>query len=93
MLWCIHCEDKPDSLELRQATRPAHVEYLGQFEIPVAGPLLDGDGNMCGSCIFLEAPDRATAEAFAANDPYALAGLFAKVSVEEFMTVRWPAAD
>lgn len=90
MRWCIHCEDKPDSLELRQATRPAHVEYLGQFDITVAGPLLDADGNMCGSCIFLEAPDRAAAEAFAANDPYNKAGLFARVSVQEFMTVRWP---
>lgn len=90
MIWCIHCEDKPDSLELRQATRPSHVEYLGQFDIQVGGPLLNESGEMCGSCIMLEAPDRAAAEAFAENDPYAKAGLFAKVSIDEFKTVFWP---
>lgn len=90
MLWCIHCEDKPDSLELRQQTRPSHVEYLGGFDIKLGGPLLDADGNMCGSSIFLEAPDRATAEAFAANDPYNKAGLFERVSIHEFKTVLWP---
>ncbi len=90
MLWCIHCEDKPDSLELRLATRPSHVDYLGKFDIKVGGPLADDNGDMCGSCIFLEAPDRAAAEEFAKNDPYAQAGLFAKVSIQEFKTVFWP---
>ena len=90
MIWCIHCEDKPNSLEVRQANRPAHVEYLGAFDIRVAGPLLDDNGEMCGSCILLEAPDRAAAEAFAAEDPYAKAGLFASVSIKEFKTVIWP---
>jgi uncharacterized protein YciI len=90
MIWCIHCVDRPDSLALRQETRPSHVDYLGQFDIPVAGPLLDESGEPCGSCIFLEAPDRAAAEDFARNDPYAIAGLFETTSVREFMTVRWP---
>lgn len=90
MIWCIHCEDKPDSIALRQETRPSHVEYLGQFDVQVGGPLLNEAGEMCGSAILLEAPDRAAAEAFATNDPYAKAGLFAKVSIHEFKTVFWP---
>ncbi len=92
MLWCIHCEDKPDSLELRKATRPTPIEYLGGFDIKVGGPLLNENGEMCGSCIIIEAPDRAAAEEFARNDPYAKAGLFAKVSLSEFMKVTWPEA-
>lgn len=89
-MWCIHCEDKPDSIELRQQTRPSHVEYLGGFDVRVGGPLINEDGEMCGSCIMLEAPDRAAAEAFAENDPYNKAGLFARVSIQEFKTVFWP---
>ena len=90
MLFCIHCQDKPDSLELRKATRPSHLEYLADFETPVGGPLLDADGDPCGSVIFLEADDLAAAEAFAAGDPYRQAGLFETVTVRAFHTVMWP---
>lgn len=90
MLFCIHCQDKPDSLELRMSTRPSHLEYMADFETKVAGPLLDTDGNPCGSVIFIEADDLAGAEAFAANDPYNKAGLFESVSVRAFHTVIWP---
>ncbi len=90
MLFVIHAKDKPDSLELRQATRPAHLEFLADYTIPVGGPLLDADGQMCGSCLVLEVPDREAAEAFAAGDPYAKAGLFESVELHEFMKVAWP---
>ena len=90
MLFVIHAIDKPNSLELRTSTRPAHLEYLAGFDTPVGGPLLDAEGNMCGSCIVLDVADRAEADAFAANDPYARAGLFASVAVHEFMKVSWP---
>jgi uncharacterized protein YciI len=36
---------------------------------------------MTGSLIILEADDRATAETFAAADPYAMAGLFESVDI------------
>ena len=90
MLFVIHAKDKPDSLSIRQATRAAHLDYLVQFDTPVGGPLLDADGNMCGSCIVLDVPDRAAAEAFVAGDPYGHAGLFETIDVNEFMKVAWP---
>lgn len=90
MLFAIHAIDKPDSLELRKATRPAHLEFLADYEIPVGGPLLDADGEMCGSCLILDVPDRAAAEAFIAGDPYGVAGLFQSVELHEFMKVSWP---
>ncbi len=91
VLFVIHAKDKPGALELRQATRPAHLEFLAPFDIPVGGPLLDADGQMCGSCLVLEVPDREAAEAFIAGDPYGKAGLFETVELHEFMKVSWPA--
>lgn len=90
MLFIIHAIDKPDSSLVRQANRDKHLEYLVPFELPVAGPLLNSDGGMTGSCLFLETSDLASAQEFAANDPYALAGLFESVSIHEFKKVRWP---
>ena len=39
---------------------------------------------MCGSLVILEAEDLAAAEAFAAGDPYAVAGLFERVEIRGF---------
>jgi len=81
------CTDKPDSLDLRLATRPAHRAYLDAApNIAFAGPFLR-DGRMCGSLIVIEVPDRAAAEAFAAADPFARAGLFAETRIEEWQKV------
>ncbi len=78
MLFALILTDKPGSLALRQATRPAHLDYLRAREVAVqfGGPLLDPEGNPCGSLLIIEAEGRGAAEAFAAGDPYAKAGLF-----------------
>jgi uncharacterized protein YciI len=82
-LFVLTCLDKPDSLDLRLAVRPQHVAYLeGHRDIMrVAGPLLDDAGAPMGSVLLLEAPDREAAAAFAAEDPYAKAGLFESVTL------------
>jgi uncharacterized protein YciI len=89
MLFTIACTDKPASLELRLATRPAHIEHLKAQagRIVLGGPVLDPAGNPCGSLLVVEAADRAEAEAFAAADPYAKAGLFESVAIRPFRTV------
>lgn len=46
-----------------------------------AGPFLDSAGNPNGSLVIIEAKDKADAEAIAARDPYAIAGLFASVEI------------
>ncbi len=78
MLFAMICTDKPGSLALRQTNRPAHLDYLRSYEadLQFAGPLLDPEGNPCGSLFVIEAADRAAAETLAAGDPYAKAGLF-----------------
>lgn len=77
--------DKPNALELRMATRQAHLDYVrGSDLVKLGGPLLDAAGEMSGSMLVLEAADLAAAEAFAAADPYAVAGLFEKVELRPF---------
>lgn len=73
--------DKANSLQIRLDNRPAHVEWLKSSPIPLAGPLLDENGDMCGSMVVCEAKDQAAAEALFATDPYAKASLFASSSI------------
>lgn len=89
MLFAIICADKPQSLELRLATRPTHLAYLQAYEqkLAQAGPLLDADGRPCGSLFIVEVNDRAEAEGFAAADPYAKAGLFESTVIRPYRPV------
>ena len=84
MLYVVHCFDKPDHLQVRMDNRPAHVDYLKSFgdKLYAAGPTLDAAENMNGSVVILDLESISEAEAFAANDPYAKAGLFEKVSIQ-----------
>ena len=85
-LFVLFCVDKPNSLELRMATRQAHLAYAGQFgdAMKLGGPLLNDAGEMAGSMIVLDVADKAAAQAFTDNDPYAQAGLFERVDVMAF---------
>lgn len=86
MHFSIVCKDKPGALSLRQANRPDHLAYLEKAgeSLCLAGPLLDGDGQPQGSLLVVDVADLKAAEAFAANDPYAKAGLFAEVRITAF---------
>ena len=89
MLFAIICTDRPASLDLRLATRPAHLAYLTTYASRVVqgGPLLDTDGRPCGTLLLIEAEDRAAAEGFALSDPYAKAGLFESTVIRPFRAV------
>ena len=89
MFYLIHCFDRKDALQLRMDNRPAHVEYLKSFgeKLHAAGPTLDANGNMNGSLVIMELENLADAEDFAANDPYAKAGLFEKVFIQPWKKV------
>ncbi len=80
--------DKPGALDLRTANRQAHLDYiLTTGVVEMAGPLLDAAGQMCGSLIILDVPDMAAARAWAAEDPYARAGLFTSSTLVEWKKV------
>jgi len=82
--------DKENSGQIRLDNRDAHLAYI-EIEtsdiVELAGPFLDADGNMCGFLLILSVDSMAEAEAWAANDPYAKAGLFAKVSLRQWKKV------
>ena len=82
----IICHDKPNSLDLRMATRPAHLEYVNSFSSArkVAGPILDKDGKPKGSAFVMELADIDDANNFVKNDPYSKAGLFEAHLIELF---------
>lgn len=80
MLFVLSCLDKPNSNALRMEIRPRHLAYIEAHRamIKLAGPFVGEDGQtMVGSMLIIEAADLAAAKSFAANDPYALGGLFA----------------
>ena len=82
------CTDKPDHLETRKANREAHLAYIAATGVvEMAGPFLGTDGGMTGSLVVLSVDDLAAAEAWAAADPYAQAGLFADVQIREWKKV------
>ena len=92
MQFVIITSDRKDAGDLRDRERPAHRAYLtGEHEnvkVLLGGPFLGDDHKaMIGSLIVIEAPDQATADAFAKNDPYAKAGLFAEVAVRPWLWV------
>ena len=83
MLFCV---DKPGSLDLRMATREAHLAYVRDKAamVKLGGPMLNDEGEMAGSLLIVEAPDRAAAIELNAHDPYTLAGLWERVDVKAF---------
>ena len=80
--------DKPGALQIRLDNRSAHLAYIESTGVvEQAGPFIDADGKMCGSLIILDVADMAAAEAWAANDPYAKAGLFETATLCEWKKV------
>jgi uncharacterized protein len=92
MLFAIISEDVADSLPLRMGARPAHIERLQllqqQGRLTLAGPhpLVDEEG-FSGSLVVAEFDDLASAQAWADDDPYITAGVYANVTVKPFKQV------
>lgn len=97
MLYAIIAEDMPGSLEKRLGARPAHVERLkalvaeGRLILAGPHPMIDADdpgpAGFSGSLIVAEFSSRELALAWASEDPYAKAGVYAKVTVKPFRKV------
>lgn len=97
MLYTIICEDKKDSLAARQQARPAHLARLealkdaGRLVLAGPHPAIDaedpGPAGFSGSLIVAEFSSREDAEAWASEDPYQTAGVYARVTVKPFRHV------
>jgi uncharacterized protein YciI len=95
MLYAVICTDRPDSLAVRQANRPEHLQYLQSLgdTLVLAGPFLEPiNETMNGSLIVVEAASLEAARKIAAQDPFARAGLFASVEIRPWLwTINKPA--
>ena len=88
MLYALIFTDKPNSLAIRKAKRPEHVEYLQSLgdNVVLAGPFTEPDGEtMNGSLIVIEAASLEAARKIAAGDPFAKVGLFASVEIRPWL--------
>jgi len=97
LLYAIIAEDVKDSLEKRLAARPDHVARLQQLKkqgrLILAGPhpAIDseepGTNGFSGSLIVAEFDSLESANAWAQDDPYIQAGVYANVIVKPFNKV------
>ncbi len=88
MRFALICTDKVGALQTRLDNRDAHLAYIAATGVvEMAGPFLDANGAMSGSLLILDVADLAAAEAWAQNDPYALAGLFQSVDIRAWKKV------
>lgn len=90
MLYAIICHDKKDAGSTRADNRPFHLDYLKVFaeRAHAVGPMLgDDETSMVGSLLIMEFDNKSDAEAFAAGDPYAKAGLFESVTIAAWKQV------
>lgn len=90
-LYIMYGQDKPGALELRKATRPAHLDWIrAQGDaVQIGGPIHNEDGGPpAGSTIIIEANSLEAAKAIFAQDPYTLAGLWASQDVRPFTWVK-----
>jgi uncharacterized protein YciI len=82
------CTDKTNALQTRIDNRSAHLAYIQETGVvEMAGPFLNGSGQMTGSLIVLSVDNLQAAQDWAAADPYAKAGLFDDVQITEWKKV------
>ncbi|AMG58799.1 YciI family protein [Pantoea vagans] len=97
MLYVIYAEDTAESLEKRNAVRPAHLARLKLLQeegrLIIAGPMPAVDSNdpgvagFTGSTVIAEFPSLEAAQSWAQDDPYFAAGVYKLVSVKPFKRV------
>jgi uncharacterized protein YciI len=83
----VHTADKPDALSIRTANREAHLAWLRSdpdVMLHIAGPWLDDEGIMRGSLLIVEANSKHTVENWLSKDPYRLAGLTGKTTLQTY---------
>lgn len=87
MHWLIKCRSKPNTDALREATLPAHRDFLDGYPKVTwySGPIFTDDNkNAIGSLRLIEFADRAAATDYINADPYIRAGIFQSIAIE-----RW----
>ncbi|MBR0384835.1 MAG: hypothetical protein IJH61_09160 [Eubacteriaceae bacterium] len=84
MQFLIKAYDGPDRLDRRMAARPDHLSGMRALgkRVVFAGGLLDDAGNMKGSALVMDFPDRAALDAYLEKEPYVTAGVWETIDIE-----------
>ncbi|MEO9969758.1 MAG: YciI family protein [Hyphomonadaceae bacterium] len=86
-LFILNARDKADALPTRMANRAEHLAWAGTFidNIRMAGPVFADDGEtFAGSVFVVEMDSLQAVHDWAAEDPYAKAGVFETVEIRPF---------
>lgn len=92
MLYIIYQEDGTDGAAARKRARDSHFEYLDKHKdiLVLGGAMLaDNSDERIGSVLIINVPDRASAEAFSANEPLRNAGAFKSVKISRMRRGQW----
>ncbi|HUB95071.1 MAG TPA: YciI family protein [Stellaceae bacterium] len=92
MLYIIYQEDREDGESIRAAERDRHLAYLDRHKdiLVLGGALLAEDGvKRLGSCLILNLPSLAAAEAWSRDEPFRKAGLFKSVKITRMRRGQW----
>lgn len=77
-----------DALERRMKARPEHLEKVSVLkkngEFLFGGAILDEKGQMKGSMILYEFPDRQTLDERLKDEPYIKQGVWEKIEIHPF---------
>jgi uncharacterized protein YciI len=97
MWYAVISEDVENSLPLRVKTREAHLARLrsllddGRLLIAGPHPAIDaedpGPAGFTGSLVVVDFPSLEEAQAWSDDDPYATAGVYARVTVKPYKLV------
>ncbi len=84
--------DDDGALDRRMAAREDHLAGIRKLKeqghLVAGGAILDDDGNMIGSTVILDFPDRESVEKCVAEDPYTKGGVWRDVTIRPFRAVR-----
>ena len=90
MYYVVLCTDKGNHAHVRAENRPAHIEFLqaSADRVKLGGATVtDDDQHPTVSFLLVEGESLAEVEAWAAQDPFAKAGLFESVVIRRWRYV------
>ncbi len=80
------------ALDRRMAAREDHLAGIRKLKeqghLIAGGAILNDDGNMIGSTVILDFPDRESVEKCVAEDPYTKGDVWRDVTIRPFRAVR-----
>ena len=78
------------ALERRAQARPTHLEQIAPLvdagNVLVGGAILSESGDMVGSMVLVDFPERKDVDDWLANDPYVTQGVWREFEVTPFRT-------